>query len=304
MIVKDSGALGGRSGMTVKDSGRLAALCVVIAAGIFLPRAWASSPLTLTYETRVTVNFQLTLRPPSGTPVVVQETLKARAGETIAFAKEIKNGGTALVTALTFIVEPAADDASCRLRIDSEVHPDSASPVRVHRDTTLASGRLLLLDIWSDPAAKERLILTSSVSWERIPQVAALRPGAEAVEILLEVMERRGDDYRSLESNRLASIVGSKVAYSFQQQPGLVDAAEGAQEPSQQLVIEILPESITDGRVFLRVRLRREHAADGENGPAIDTTVSEKLPPGFSLDLPLAGRAGDNALVFRITPYF
>ncbi len=274
----------------------LGPLLILLAA----PSLWAASPLTLTHELRVKIKLQLTLQQPPLPAKTVEETLVGRAGETLAFVRDVGERPGELVVALTVIAEPDLAAGMCHLLFDSEVHQQGKAAVQLSRDAQVGPGRLLLSDIWSEDATKRRLMLAISTSWEEIPQLQTLHPGAEPVELMLEVLAWDGSNYRSLEKNRMGSIVGKTINYVFKRRPGLAEDAP----PTERLHIEMLPESIRDGAVMLKVRVRREHGGVGDDRPAAETSLSERLFPGFAIDVPLAGLAGQPGLIFRVTPYF
>lgn len=274
-------------------------LLAALLVSLFAAPALASHPLALTHQTQITIDLRLSLTVPGARPVELREQLRGLAGEKLALAKQIESSRVKLLVGLTLIAEPDEATAECGLELESEVRADGLPPTPTHRRVTVGAGRLWIADLWSDESRGSRLVLAATVHWETVPFLAPIEPGAEPVDLMIGVYQKRKGKAHLLERHRLSSIVGSPVEYRFHHQPG-----PGSRAIPGTLVVEILPKAMDQREVTLQVTVRHEGKSPYSELPSLHLSVLETLVTGASVDLPLPGRDDQPELLFRITPFF
>lgn len=266
-------------------------------------------PVRLVHDTLVTIRVQLTLRSPEGVIGSAEETLRGLAGETFVLERSLGEGPRPVAVVLTTV--PHADESgTCRLEVRSEVSRGQPVPVVATRTLKTASGRLNLVDIWTDRADRLRLVAALTASWEIVPRLTTLAPESEPVDLLFELLDAT-DPARPelLERHRLGGIVGARTRYtSARGATTLVSstgrAAGAGSDVAGRLVLEALPESIEGGLVTLALRLQYETKDTASPVPPLDLSLSDDVPPGAGVEIALPRTPGKPALLFRVTPYF
>ncbi len=266
-------------------------------------------PVRLVHDTVVNLTVQLTLRSPEGVLGTAEETLHGLAGETLVFERSLGDGPRPLSVVLT-IVPQADETGSCRLEVRSEVSRGQPVPVVTSRTLTTASGRLSLVDIWTDRADRLRLVAAFTASWEIVPRLTTLAPESEPLDLLFELIDATDPAKPELlERHRLGGIVGAKTRYTFARAGGkLVSstgrALAGSDDAGARLVLEALPESIEAGLLTLALRLQYQAADPAAPVPPLDLSLTDHVPPGSGVEIALPRKPGEPALLFRVTPYF
>ncbi len=264
----------------------------------------SAPPITLVYETRVEISAKILLHGPAETSHEVEEVLAGLAGDRLAMAKQFPSAAGPLAVGLIVEARPDEGTGRCSLRIESEVRRHTAEAVTATRDAEVESGRLLLTDIWSDAQTGTKLVLALVANWKQVPTISTLVPGAEPLDLLVEVLLGHGADEEVVERHRLGGLVGSRISYTFRQLPGTESV--GARSPDEigELKIEVLPHEIRAGKADLDIKIEHLGASPYSKIATMNLSLRERLAPGHSVSLPLP-RAVDGApLVFRVTPYF
>jgi hypothetical protein len=263
----------------------------------------ATPPVTLVYETRVTVEARLLITGPVGKIHESSEVLRGLAGERLIFAETARSPAGPL--AIGVVIEATPDEASglCRLNIDADVRHADEEPIHVTRRASTEAGRLLLVDVWSDPGRGLRATLALTPAWEKIPSLTTLVPGAEPLELVVEVLLGEKGESRVVERHMLRGVVGAPISYTFRQLPGGVEE-DGSNGQTAELRIDVLPREIDGGRADLDISLRHAGESPYSHIASLNLAVREKLAPGHSVSLPLPRSAEGVTLAFRVTPYF
>ncbi|UCF66879.1 MAG: hypothetical protein JSV80_14000 [Acidobacteriota bacterium] len=259
----------------------------------------AERPLTLVHETTVEVLVRLMLHDGGTVKTIKDEALIGAPGERLVVAERVALDGGQLAVGLILTARPDEDDSRCEVRLESEVRADSAPIAHVSRDAIVDAGRLQLIELWGDGEMR-RLVLGMVVNWQQVPHLVEVTPGAEPIDIFVEVVLNDAGTPRVVERHRLSGLVGSPVQYVFRRIPGLP-----VEEPSTgRLIVEILPHAIVDQRAELQIRVRHEGQSPYSQLGALDLGLREQLGPGQSVDLPLPALSGAPSLTFRVRPFF
>ena len=259
----------------------------------------ATPPLVLRHEVRVSVDLRLLLNDPDGKSREIEATVRGRAGEPLAFARQIRSAGHSLTVGLVLRVQPGGQDGLCRVEVESTVQPEGAATVETRRGGELAQGRVWLTDLWSDEDSGARLVLAAVVDWEEVPLLEAQDPERQPVDLLLGVYHKTPERLVLLERHRLSSIVGSPVEYTYRHRPG-----PGSGDSDGTLAIKLLPEQVIEQNLTLSVSISHQGRSIYSSSKQMAVSVTEVLPPGASVDLPLPRREDEPQLVLRITPFF
>ncbi len=272
------------------------------------PEKGPFGPIRVVYDTRVTLRIQLTLRSPEGVEASATETLEGLAGETLVARASLAAGSRPLSVLMSVIAYPD-ESGVCRLEVRSEVSRGEPLPTTAARSLDTASGRLNLVDLWTNRADRLRLVAGLTASWEIVPRLTTLAPDSEPIDLVFELLDA-SDAGRPelLERHRLGGLVGAASRYTFKR--GLdrsaleADPSEPSPAGDARLVLEALPERIEDGQVSLALRLQYEARAPDTEVPSLDLSLTDRVPPGNGVELALPRNPGEPALIFRVTPYF
>ncbi len=286
-----------------RRSTRHAVAAAALALACASVTADAAPKISLVYETRVTLSARILVHDPGGGSSHDLGVYEGLTATPFPLTATVPTRGGRLTIDATIEARPDEASELCALRVEATVRADGRDPSRTLRDARLGPDRLLLVDVWSDPAVSTRVVLVLSARWERVPSLTALAPGAEPVDLIVEVLLDEGTSETLLERHRLGGLVGSPIRYAFRQFANLADRQEQAGDPGE-LVIEIVPRSIENGVADLAVRIRHVGDSPYSDLAALDLSVSEKLPPGGTVRVPLPRGPGSAPLVFRLTPYF
>ncbi|MDQ7008488.1 MAG: hypothetical protein Q9Q40_14805 [Acidobacteriota bacterium] len=286
--------------MTARSAHRHPRRLLALGVGLLvaLP-AGATAPLVLRHETRVSVDLRLVLNRPGSTGEELRATLRGTPGERLVFAREIGEGDRALAVGLVLRVQPGEEGDLCQIELESTVQPPGTRAVETRRGGELAQGRVWLADLWSDANTGERLVLAAVVNWEEIPRLEIQDPLRIPVDFLVGVYHKTDRRLVLLERHRLSSIVGSPVEYVYRHRPGPAEDGDGGT-----LAISILPLELAGDNLSLRISVSHRGRSVYSSSERMALSVTELLPPGASVDLPLPRREDAPQLVLRITPYF
>lgn len=281
---------------------------VAVLSALAAPESAPFGQVRLVHDTKVALRVQLTLRSPEGVLASAEETLNGLAGETLVLERTLAGGPEPLRVQLAVIAYPD-ERGECRLEIRSEVSRGQPVPTTSSRTVGTAAERLNLVDLWTDRADRLRLVAGLSVGWEVVPRLTTLAPDSEPIDLVFELLDASDPGRPELiERHRLGGLVGAPSRYTFKRTLDRSALEPGATGPSPagdaRLVLEALPERIEDGQVSLAVRLQYEARAPGSESPTLDLSLTDRVPPGFGVELALPRKPGEPALVFRVTPYF
>jgi hypothetical protein len=247
--------------------------------------------LHLSHQTWVQIDVQLVAKSSGGRVNEWRDTMRGRAGENLASASEMLIGAQPVTVGLAISTRPDRNAGTLLLRIESEVHGAGLRPTSSARSMKLVPGRVGLAELWRDPSTGASLVAVLSGSWEEVPQLTPILPGAEPIDLVIELVARDDQGEHLLEQHRLGGLVGSPSRYELGGTPG-------ASKTRERFAVEVLPESLRGGDLLLTARLMR----DGEQTP-VALLEREELKSGFSLDLSLPLEPGKQ-LIARITPFF
>ncbi|MDH3283860.1 MAG: hypothetical protein OEQ13_03905, partial [Acidobacteriota bacterium] len=194
--------------------------------------------------------------------------------------------------------------AHCDLMIESELRRHGAESVTTKRHAKVEAGRLLLTEIWGDASTGRRLVLAVVTTWEKVPTISALVPGAEPLDLLVEVFLGHGEAGELVERHQLGGLVGSPISYTFRQLPGASPVGARPDEEIGELRIEVLPHDIRGGKADLDIKIEHVGTSPYSKIASMNLSLRERLAPGFSVSMPLPLGVEGVPLVFRITPYF
>lgn len=268
-------------------------------------------PVRLVHDTQVTLRVQLTLRSPEGVLGSAEETLHGLAGETLVLERSLGDGPRPLSVVLTIVPE-ADESGTCRLEVRSEVSRGQPVPVVASRTLTTAADRLSLVDLWTDRADRLRLVAAFTAGWEVVPRLTMLVPENEPLDLLFELVDATNPAKPELlERHRLGGIVGARTRYTFARVAGTLVSSTGRaragaarDDAAARLVLEALPESIEGGLVTLALRLHYQSAEPAAPAPPLELSLTDRVAPGNGVEIALPRKAGEPALLFRVTPYF
>lgn len=258
------------------------------------PPALAESKLSVVHQTWVTLEVTVVAQDARGRTQQVKETVRGRVGERLAFATPIGGEGGEFIVGLVFFPRPDPQRGQLSVRVEADAQPPKQRRVDSTRTLTLTPGRVALSELWRAPTGKAAIVMAISGRWEEVPVLTAILPGAEPVDLVIEVVARDATGDTLLEQHRLGGVVGSPVGYAIGQNGGSAPA-------SDQLAIEVLPKLLSGSRLTIGARLLK----DGQESPTA-VAVEETLMSGFSLDLALPADPASPArqLIIRVTPFF
>ncbi len=256
-----------------------------------LPCANAEPKITLVHQTWVTLELTLVLQDAAGRTSERRETLRGRAGERLAFAAPLETEDGAVMVGL--VVSPRPDRLGNRLwlRFEAEVRPPKQRPTLTARTLTVTPGRTALTELWRDTRSRASLVAAIGGAWEEVPTLSQILPGAEPIDLVVEVVARDGGGEYLLEQHRLGGLVGSTTRYEL-------GFNSGGSAPTERVSVELTSRRIEAGKLLMGARLLR----DGAASPA--ATIDEiALGSGFSFDMSMKADEGREVVV-RITPFF
>ncbi len=279
------------------------------------PPSPAAPGWTVVRKTRVRLRGRLLLRDGSAPPATASLDRALEPGRPSALAVSLGERDPVRVGLLA-TAEPLASNGRIRLRLEADVQPAGASPVRAARVIELDPGRAGLVELWADPPGRRRLVAVLSATAEQVPRLERVTPATRPVDLLVEVLGGSGSRQKVLDRLRLSALVGSPARY------GLASLPPGAGrdiDPDIRVELELVPAALRDGLLDLRVRVtvRRNPRQERDDGPGpaaggadrarvlvSEASTSGRVAPGGSVELPLPRGAGGERVTFRVTAFF
>ncbi len=280
-------------------------LVLVLALGALFQASLADARFTVLEETRVSVKVRLSYHVPGQDAVVVMETLAGKAGTNLTFARQLGDDASGVAVGLLLSVQPESGKPMARLTLESDTRALAGGKLHeVRRTLDAVRDRLVLVDVYGESGA--RLVVGLVPSWETVPVVSALEPGGQPVDFVLEILESAEPAPFVIERHRLSSLIGSPVSYVYEhrQQGPAEAAATGAATGPLRFEVTLEPRAIEADLVTLVIRLKHKSERKDASLPTLDSTLSERLGPGHSLDVPLPRSASGPGLIVRVTPFF
>lgn len=270
--------------------------------------AGGHSPVHLVQEPRFTFQISLSQSSARTRGELVREMVTGKAGEKLLFSREFETAAGTVRTTLILIPELDEPRQVCRVAIEAETLQENQPRVAFTRTLDIAAGRTALLDLWTDPERQVRLVATLSAEWEIVPRLTELLPGVRPLDITVEVVRGEGPQTEVVERHHLGGVLGSPVTYLIRTEGGKVLAPLSGElketEAASRLYLEILPESIEANLLVLSVKLRQTGKTPYAGVEKLNLGLSDRLPSGSSLELPLPRQPGQLPLSFRVIPVF
>lgn len=264
---------------------------LAFAFGASAAPACAQQKITIVHQTWVTLELTLVLQDSAGRTSETHETLRGRAGERLAFAAPLPSSNGPMMVGLVVSPRPDRVGNHLWLRLEADVRPARQRPTTTARTLTITPGRTGLAELWRDASSRASLVAAIGGSWEEVPTLSQILPGAEPIDLVVEVVARDSGGEYLLEQHRLGSLVGSTSRYAL----GFND---GSGAPKESVSVELTSRRIEAGKLLLGARLLR----DGAETPV--ATIDElALASGFSFDMAMKAEEG-REIVVRITPFF
>ncbi len=293
-----------------------AAVVGILAAASGLHLSEAGLPrVTVTYETRVTLDARLFLTGGADEGATASQTLQGRAGEKLTLSRTVETPDGPLVLLLSLTADPDQPRERCRVRVVSDAR-QGVHTARLDRVVFLRAERAALIDLWSRGKGPPRLVLALSAHWTDAPQAMPLTAGATPVDFVIETALRVDGQVHVVDDRRLSGLVGSPVEFNFRHAPG--EGLPGPPAPDEtpdqgvDFRLHVTPESIQDemlevsAQVTLLTPPPAPGAAPAEAPPPDrrDALTKRRLGVGQSAEIVVPLRSDGAALVVKITAFF
>ncbi len=286
---------------------------LVAAAGLSLSEAGLPR-VTVTYETRVTLDLRLFLTGGGDEGASLSQTLQGRAGEKLTLSHTVQTPDGPLVLLLALTADPDQPRERCRVRVVSDAR-QGVHTARLDRVVFLRAERAALIDLWRRGKGPPHLVLALSAHWTDAPQATALTAGVTPVDFVIETALRVDGQVHVVDERRLSGLVGSPVEFNFRHAPGEglpgPPAPDEAPDQGVDFLLHVTPELIQNERLEVSAQVTlltppTPGAAPAE-APAPDrrdALTKRKLEVGQSAEIVVPLRTDGAALVVKITPFF
>ena len=294
---------------------RLSIVFLIISQSLFFP-GFPIVPIKIVKETQIHVNIDILLLGEDGTEKIAEMSADIPAGKRGFMAKNLKLRGEqneADPEEVSLEIEVLADAKNQEkmiFQIGSKVTPlVSGGRMEFKRNERLEiiEGSSSLVEIYSSPKTKEKIILNVSGSIEEVETFKPAYPSTTKVLFQLNISRISGGKHILLEQNSLSSFIGQTASYYLHLYAG--DKEKKKEKLSEdELDISMTPLSIADEVLEVEIKVAGRILKDGGGENPVDFKRVEMIGNALSHEVIIASEESDGVAQegykFEIIPTF